>query len=333
MKKILNIFLILLASLVLIGCNHEGNNSDDNDKTLVSHYVTTNGVRDVLKEDLVTINPKRVALYDLSILDILDSTGFENFNIEKLILPKGSLPDYLSEYNDDKYINGGTLFDIDFELLDVHLPDLIVIGGRSSAHYDALKEHYKEYSFVTILDVSNTNFSIDRFSKVVENLSKVFPSMEDELTERHDELVTKVDSIKNNPHNYKASLIMVTGTDYSVYGKGSRFDALFTDFGFTASDNNLDATENPHGLVIDSEYFDNIDPDVIFFIDRGAATGTADPGLDAAMNNPYIKATTAGVNNHLYTLNSGAWYILPGGFRSLELMIEDIEVFINALID
>ena len=52
----------------------------------------------------VTKNPERVVTFDYGILDILDNMG-----VDVVGLPKGSLPEYLSKYKEDKYIIYGLL--------------------------------------------------------------------------------------------------------------------------------------------------------------------------------------------------------------------------------
>src|SRR5690554_4884488 len=138
MRKHIIGLTILLFTLMLVSCNVDSGETNF-EVTTITHYVTTDGVVNVEKEEEVIVSPEVVAVFDLSIIDIFDYIGLEKFEITKLSLVKGSLPSYLSHYNIDKYQNSGTLFDIDFEVLDILLPDLIIIGGRSSAQYDALK--------------------------------------------------------------------------------------------------------------------------------------------------------------------------------------------------
>lgn len=326
MRKIIIFLITLSLPLMLISCNVD--DSDDlREKVEINHLVTTKGVTNVEVSEEVVLNPEVVAVFDLSFIDIIDYIGFDKFNISNLSLAKGSLPNYLSHYNKSEYQNVGTLFDVDFEVLDFILPDLIVIGGRSAVHYDILKE---KYPTSTVLDISNTTFMIERFDRTINNIGLVFPNVKNELDNAHDEIVNKINNIGNIVNTYDVSILMVTGDDYSVYGRGSRFTTIFDDFKFKVSDPNLQ-TQNAHGHIIDSEYFSNNNPSIIFFIDRGFATGEADPGVARAMENPYIVATKAGKNNHLYQLDANAWYILPGGITSTNQMINDINQFIDVI--
>ena len=54
--------------------------------------------------------------------------------VEPLALPgnRKNLPDSLKRYQDDKYLNAGTLFEPDMAVLRAAKPDLILIAGRAS---------------------------------------------------------------------------------------------------------------------------------------------------------------------------------------------------------
>lgn len=326
MRKIIIFLITLSLPLLLISCN-VGEGDDLRAKVEISHLVTTDGVINTEVTEEVVLNPKVVAVFDLSFIDIIDYIGIDKFNISNLSLVKGSLPNYLSHYNSKEHQNVGTLFDVDFEALDFILPDLIVIGGRSAVHYDVLKD---KYPVSTILDISNTTFSLKRLARTVNNIGSIFPAVKLELDNAYSDIVNKINNISNVVEAYDASVLMVTSDEYSVYGRGSRFTTIFDDFSFEVNDPNLQ-TENAHGHIIDSEYFSNNDPSIIFFIDRGFATGEADPGVERAMKNPYIQATKAGQNNHLYQLDANAWYILPGGITATNQMIIDINQFIDVV--
>lgn len=84
-------------------------------------------------------------------MDILDAAGIEKTGIEKLGIQKteSNLPDYLSKYMSDEYVNVGSLFEADYDSLDLLAPDLIIYGNRFGAwdenegeSLNKLKEHY-----------------------------------------------------------------------------------------------------------------------------------------------------------------------------------------------
>ena len=75
----------------------------------------------------VPYNPKRIAVLDMAVLDMLDNWGLGDRVVG---MPKSSFVDYLSSYNDNPGIaNLGTLKEVDLEALMSCEPDLIFIGG------------------------------------------------------------------------------------------------------------------------------------------------------------------------------------------------------------
>lgn len=107
--------LSLAASMVfsLAACGAEKKAADIPSETVK--------VMDAYNEEVtVRVNPKRVAILEPSALDILDAAGMENTGIEQLGVQQTEsvLPDYLSEYYDDTYVNVGSLFEADYDTLD-----------------------------------------------------------------------------------------------------------------------------------------------------------------------------------------------------------------------
>ncbi|MDY5211136.1 ABC transporter substrate-binding protein, partial [Intestinibacter sp.] len=82
-------------------------------------------------------NPKRVVVFDYGVADILNNLG-----IDAVVgLPKdGKMPEILSDYQDDKYTNVGSLKETNFEAVESLNPDLIIIGGRQAEDIDSFKE-------------------------------------------------------------------------------------------------------------------------------------------------------------------------------------------------
>ena len=60
--------------------------------------------------------------------------------ITDLALPKNNLTGKLTKYNNRKYTNVGTLFDLDEEELIKFNPQVVFIGGRSLRNYSRIKE-------------------------------------------------------------------------------------------------------------------------------------------------------------------------------------------------
>ena len=77
--------------------------------------------------------PQRVVVYDLATLDTMQALGMAVRGV-----PQAQLPPYLAGYADARYTVAGSLFEPDYAALSQIRPDLIIVGGRSAAKYEAL---------------------------------------------------------------------------------------------------------------------------------------------------------------------------------------------------
>ena len=297
-------------------------------------------------------SPKVVAVYDYAILDILQNVGFENTGIEMLVVPnKDGLPDALKYYKDlgdDKVVSGGSLFYVDWDVLDLVQPELVILGGRSfgmnaagerldkdaAAKFKSdTMDRYGEAAFVRLaMNSSDSQLSVDMASNVAA-LAAVFPELADALNAKLSEVKAAIEEIHDAAEaSGKTALfcMMVDQTTMSVFNPQSRFDMLYEDFGFTPVDQEAVAWEDSHGFDVRAEYVLEKNPDVIFILDRSATVGTG-AGAENFMNDPIIKQTNAAQNGNIYVLTGDAWYTMTGGFTAVESMISDLNQFISTL--
>lgn len=338
MKKIILTLSVIVLALVLVACGTQSNNTDDSNRVEVSvtHVVTTGGVTaedgtyfdssnatsQEVTETFLT-NPTRVAIFSYDALDMLDVVGLNNTSIKNLGVVKSNLPSFLSSYDDDAYENVGTLFMPDWDSLDLFNPELIIIGGRSTASYDTLKS---EYPNADVLDMtlSYGEYS-EGLSRNVENLGKIFPDVKDELDSKLNQLLDDMEVISEVAKNYEALFILVNGESLSFYGPTGRFAVLHDEFGFIPADAQAEEGGS-HGSVVGYEYVAAVNPEVLFLMDRGAAVG-GEGTTDTVKANSLIAGTDAGQNNKIYELDGEAWYIAAGGFTSTQTMIDDLADF------
>ena len=99
-------------------------------------------------------NPKRAIVFDYGAVDVLKVFGVQDRIIG---LPKGeknaALPEFLSEFKDDKYINTGNLIQINFDKIAKAKPEVIYISGRTATvkNIDELKKlHQTLKSFMLV---------------------------------------------------------------------------------------------------------------------------------------------------------------------------------------
>jgi len=338
MKKVLMTLSIITLAILLVACGTESNYTDDEnrDEVEITHVVSTGGVENEAgtsynggnietKEvtEIFLTNPSRVAIFSYDALDMLDVVGIENTSISKIGVVKSNLPSFLTHYDSDDYENIGTLFMPDFDALDLFNPQLIIIGGRSSGAYDALKSAYPN---ANILDVSLTYGEYSEgLTRNVDNLGKIFPSVETTLDNELSEIIDDIAIIHEVAKNYEALFILVDGESLSFYGPSGRFAVLHDEFGFVAADPQAEEG-GAHGNVVGYEYVAAVDPEVLFLLDRGSAIG-GEGSVDTVIENSLIAGTKAGQNEEVYVLNGEAWYIAAGGFTSTQTMIDDLSDF------
>jgi iron complex transport system substrate-binding protein len=340
MKNIYRIIVLLGLSVLLVSCTKGQDKLTDlefeREDVTLSIEVTTgalentggNGWVEGVKETKnVTFktNPRSVAIFSYDALDILDYVGLEKTSIQYLGLVKGSsIPTYLNQYMGNNYENVGTLFMPDWDKLELFMPDLIILGTRSSGAYDRLRTQFPS---ADILDLTITDgFYMEGFERNINYLKTLFPSIALEIEETYQDILIKMDTIKSLTANKNAMIVMINGSVYSTFGQISRYSVLYNQFGFTVSDQEM-TTANRHGREIDHEYVYSINPEFLFLLDRGAAIGSSGAIGDFLQNN-FIQQTLAYQQNHVYTLNASAWYIAFGGFHSTYQMIEDLDAFV-----
>ncbi len=342
MKKLLVTFIVATFTFMLVACNtlrdENPSNLEREEVSITQSILTgadlaesgtsydTSGLTRTEVTQTFLTNPTRVAIYSYDALDILDYVGLDDTSIEMLGVVKNNLPSFLSDYSDEAYYSVGTLFLPDYDALDLFQPELIIVGARSTGAYDDLTSHYPN---ANILDVTMVYGEYEEgLSRNANNLKAIFPSVAEDIESALDDLTTDMATIREVTKSHEALFILVNGQSLSFYGTNGRFAVLYDEFGFAPADDSAD-TGGSHGDLVGYEYVSAVDPDVLFLLDRAAAIGN-ESSLDEVINNSLIQGTTAGNNNHIFTLDGEAWYLASGGFTATETMISDIQVFVDA---
>lgn len=345
MKKILSIFTVLTLSLLLIACSNGNvttNPADQGDKVKVSHYVSsidtgqTNSSGAIVyakehKVELFNKNPKRVVSFSLGVVDMLDTVGIDKLGIELFATPKASLPENLKKYDAEPYLNAGTLFLPDMEALQLMQPDLIILDGRTSSQYVALKAAFPN---ADILDASNTTYSLYNHFDIATTLGNIFSSAKEAFDKEMSEIALEIFEIRRLTSTTKALFILSNGSGISASGIGTaenpgRYATLHTDFGFLEADPN-GKVGDAHGDVVSLEYLTLVNPEVIFILDRAATIGQ-ESGLNGLFEEPQFKALDAFKSGNVFVLDGPSWYTVTGGFNSTRQMIADVQKYIDHL--
>lgn len=316
-KKIVAILGIVMAlSVGVMGCSTSTNNGENN--TSAQEENKTIVVTDQMGEVEVPVNPQNVVVLDYGSLDIMDKLG-----VEPVALPKGSLPEYLSKYEDEKYVDLGGVKEFDLEKINAAEPDLIIIEGRQESYYEDLKK-------IAPVLYLGTTVENDVFASAENNsevLGKIFEK-EDSVKSELEALNSRVEAVKAKVEESNATALMAMFNEgsLSAYGLGSRYDIVYSKFGFKVVDETIESAK--HGQEISFEYIKEKNPDYLFVLDRGAITG-AQASVKEAMENELVKTTTAYENGHIVYVNPQAWYVGGSGLMALDIIISDMEAAVG----
>lgn len=297
MKRIISIFLAATA-LLLVSLTTSAQT------VRVTHAL---GVTDV------KVRPEKIVVFDFGALDTLDLLG-----VDVVGLPKQSVPPYLSKYASDKYLNVGSLFEPDYELLNEIKPDLILIGGRQASQYDQLSKLAP-----TVYVAVDTTDYVGSFKRNMENIGRIL-GKEKEVAEHLAAIDASIERVQRLANNQVAFVAMVTGGKVTTFGPGSRYGLVYDALGFDPVTARID--DATHGQNISFEFILVYNPDVILAIDRDAAIGAegAQPAK-AVLENALVQETNAYKNGKIIYLDPYLWYISGGGLASFASMIGELE--------
>ena len=306
-----------VAIIGLVGAFALGGKKDKEQNTALEAESSMKIVHD-LGETEVAKNPKKVVVFDYSILDTMDVLGIENV----VGLPKASLPESLKKYEDEKYADLGGLKEPDLEAIKSQNPDLIIIGGRQADFYDQLSE------IAPTISVSKDNKDyLGSAKENIDTVAKIF-GIEEKANEEFAKVKKKIEELNKRvkEKDVEALTVMVNEGNLSVYGEESRFGILYQAFGFKSKDQNIE--DSSHGQNVTFEYLAKQNPEVMFVLDRGVATGGSETAK-AVLNNDIVKSTDAYKNDKIVYLDGPTWYVNDGGLNSLNTMIDDALKAVN----
>jgi len=256
--------------------------------------------------------PQKVLTFDLASLDTMDTLG-----IDVTGLPKEYARGHLNKYTADQYINIGSLFEPDYEIVAAEQPDLVIVANRSSKAYKNLAQ------LAPTIDLTIWG---DEPLKQVKNMSakiaKIF-GKEAVLKEKLAAIDSKVDRVKALAKTSGNALFILTnGGKISAYGLGSRFGWLHSELGVAPAIK--DIKEATHGDPISFEFILDTNPDWIFVLDRDAVVGKKQGAAQALLNNELVNKSKAAKNEQIVYLNGLNWYILAGGLTALDASIQEV---------
>ncbi|MDE6357557.1 MAG: siderophore ABC transporter substrate-binding protein [Eubacteriales bacterium] len=316
MKKLITIAMSLILATSLFGCGasnsaNSGGETVQEETDAPRQMVTIEHSKGTVE---VPKNPKKIAVFDFGILDIIDSLGID----VDLALPVDSIPTYLSKY-EKKATNAGGIKEPNIEELFNYKPEVIFISGRQESFYEELSE----IAPTVYIEINGANYvnSVYYNTAVV---NEIFDGKKELAAEKFSDIYNKVEEVKKKAKKSeeKALVILANSGAMSTYGRGSRFGIIFDDLGFTPVDEDIEVST--HGDEISYEYIAEKNPDIIFVIDRDAVVG-GETDNSEILNNDLVNETNAVKSGKVINLDPEIWYIAGGGISSINTMIEEVE--------
>lgn len=261
--------------------------------------------------------PEKIVVFDYGFLDTLTA-----LDVEVTAVAKGNFPKHLSEYADDKYLNAGALKEPLFEDIAAMKPDVIFISGRQADAYEDLSD------IAPTVFVGTTNNDYWNSFKASTQIAANLFGKQAEVDAKFAEIEAAIEEVKAiAASSDEKALVTLYNETISAYGpgEGSRYGFIHSLYGFPAAEENLENSN--HGAQISYEQLLEINPDILFVVDRLAATGE-ESNISEAFNNDLVNKTNAGKNDKIVYLNGALWYLAGGGLTS---ELEKINEIINAL--
>lgn len=266
----------------------------------------------------VNHEPTKVVVYDLAALDTLNA-----LDIEAVAVAKGIFPEYLSAYDNNKKTIAGSLFDPNYDVLKNIQPDLIIVGERTKR---AIPELSKIAPTID-LSVSDTAF-LQRIEQNLQLLGQVF-NKQKEANVLWNTLSSGIKELQQKGQQQGTGLVLFTHKDYFMsHLPGDRFGMLYELVGVkpVAQKQPVNGTKPKEKLTraqkvakaqIPLKARIEKQPNWLFVLDRGTATG-GQSSIDKALHKtPYIEQTSAWKNNRVVYLEPTQWYVLTGGYQSV----------------
>lgn len=260
--------------------------------------------------------PEKIVVFDYGFLDTLTVLGVEVTGVAK-----GNFPSFLSQYADDKYLNAGGLKEPLFEDIAAMQPDAIFISGRQAEAYEELSK----IAPTVFVGTSSTDYwnTFKASTQIAADLFGKQAEVDAKLAEI-DQAIEEVKAISSKSE--EKALVTLYNEKITGFGPGtgSRFGFIHSVYGFPAADDTLE--NSTHGSQVSYEQILEINPDILFVVDRMAATGE-ESKISEAFTNDLVNKTTAAKNDKIIYLNGALWYLAGGGLTS---ELEKVKEIINA---
>ncbi|NQL66574.1 ABC transporter substrate-binding protein [Streptococcus suis] len=315
MKRITLAFLALFSIIALAACSSAEQVSTSQDITIQ----TSTG------ETTVPSNPQKIVVLDYGVADSLRALGKEDTIVG---MPKDSLPTYLKDLKDKKEItNVGNLREVNLETVAELEPDLIILSSRTQDQQAEFEKIAPAIYF--------ENSTSDYLNSVKTNATELAKLFGDEAVKEAESKLADIDRLvqtaQDKNKNTQLTTLTVLLNEGSMAGiaPDGRYSFIYKTLGFQPTDLKLEENTQgnqgrSHGSSLSLESVSQINPDIIFVVDRTLAIGGDDTQNSDILNNALIQETNAGKNKKIITLTPDLWYLSGGGLESTKLMFEEV---------
>ena len=310
MKKLVS---LLLAILMLLGMATAALAEDAPETVTIT---SLNAEREPVELE-VPYDPQRIAILDMPSLDILDRLGLG----DRVVGSATTTLAYLQAYvPGDTIANLGTIKEADLEAVMACEPDVIFIGGRLSASYDALSE----IAPVVFLSTDTQIGVVESVRNNATTIASMF-GLEAQVDELMAGFDARIEALAAFAEGKNAIVGLCTSGSFNILGSDGRCSIISVEIGFdNLGDGDVTAT---HGNESSFELVVELDPDYMFVLDRDAAIGTDGAQLaKEIVENELVMDTDVYKDGHIvYLENPTVWYTAEGGITALDIMLNDLE--------
>ena len=308
MKKILSLTVAAAIALAFTFAAHAAPSRDVTPTGPTITVTHTSGVTQV------PLNPTRVAIFDMGILDTVAALGLERYVIG---IPMNVVPRYLSRFAQAPFVNLGTLHQPNLEVLVAQEPDLIIISGRARPSFDELSR------IAPTIDLGPDNDDImGSFRRNNTYIGRIF-GREAEMAAILANIDAQIAAVSQEARalNQNALILLHNQGGLRTFGPGSRFGFIHDVLGVPSLYVHIPVAN--HGNLISNEFIAAHNPDVMFVFDRNYITDrVAAPRRD--IENEVVRLTNAYRNNNIFYFDTELWYLAVGGVQGKSAKIAEV---------
>lgn len=334
MKKMLSFALAGVMALSLMACSAQNGGDPSESPSSPSSSQSGGETQNVDAPESVTItslnankepaelevpyDPQRIAILDMASLDILDALGVG----DRVVGTADTSLDYLQDYINDDIANLGTIKEADLEAVMACEPDVIFIGGRLAASYDALSE----IAPVVYLATDTELGVVESVRQNAATIASMF-GLEAEVEGLMADFDARIQALADAAQGHTAIVGLVTSGGFNVLGVDGRCSMISREIGFENIGIDAEIDTATHGNEATFEFIVEKDPDYMFVLDRDAAIQTEGAQLaQEIVENELVMDTRVYQDGHIVYLDHPAvWYTAEGGITALDIMLQDLE--------